>query len=143
MLRCSRPYRFQRMPRKKLKRTEVKRPELDRPSQVRRITMHPSPHRTARARFRHRLRSHRIPLLRPNLCRLCQVRPQLPILRAPPERRLPRGHRLPPKSPPYRRLESLTCDNPLPRDLRLPWISRRAGKAVLPPRRSQCFGAHV
>jgi hypothetical protein len=137
MLRCSRPYRFHKTQRKKPKRTEVKLPELDRLSQVHRITMRPCRHRMARARSRRQLRSRRIQLLRLNLCRLYQARTQVPILRAPPE------HRLPPKSPPYRRLESLTCDNRLPRDLRLPWISRWAGKAVLSPGRSQYCGAHV
>jgi len=143
MLRCSRPYRFHRTQRKKLKRTEVKLPVLDRPNRVPRIMTRPCLHRTARTRFRPRLRSRRILLLRLNLCRLCQVRAQVPILRALPAHRLPLKSLLPPKSPPYRRLESLTCDNPLLRDLRLPWISRRTGKAVLSQGHSQYCGAHV
>jgi hypothetical protein len=168
MLRCSRPYRFHRTQRKRLKRTDVKPPDGNPPGQAHRITTHPCLHRTARARFRRRLRSrptllqrriplHRLapllhpaplprrillqrpaPLLHLNLRCLCQARTQVPILRA------PLAHRLPPKrSPPYRRLESLTCDNPLPRDFRLPWISRWTGKAVLSSRRSQYCGAHV
>jgi hypothetical protein len=110
---------------------EVEVPEVDRPSRVHRITKRPCLHRTAKVRFRRRLRSRRIPRLRLNLCCLCRARAQAPILRALPEHRPP-----PKKSPPYRRLESLTCDNPLPRDLRLPWLSRRAGKAVLSAGRS-------
>src|SRR6266550_3394167 len=137
MLCCSRPYRFHRTQRKKPKRTDLDLPEVNRPSRVHRITKRPCLHRTAIARFRRRLRSRRIPLLRLNLWRLCQARVQAPILRALPE------HRLPPKNPPYRRLESLTRDNPLPRDLGLPWVSRRAGKAVLSPGRSQHCGADV
>src|SRR6266480_5722474 len=135
MLRCSRPYRFHRTQRKKPKRTDLELPEVNRPGRVHRITKRPCLRRTAIARFRRRLRSRRIPLLRLNLWRLCQARVQAPILRALPE------HRLPPKNPPYRRLESLTRDNPLPRDLRLPWVSRRAGKAVLSPGRSHHCGA--
>jgi len=123
--------------RKKPKRTDLDLPEVNRPSRVHRITKRPCLHRTAIARFRRRLRSRRIPLLRLGLWRLCQARVQAPILRALPE------HRLPPKNPPYRRLESLTRDNPLPRDLRLPWVSRRAGKAVLSPGRSHHCGADV
>jgi hypothetical protein len=138
MLRCSRPYRFQRALRKKLKRMEVELQGVDRPSRVRRITKRPCLHQTAKARFRRRLPSRRIPRLRLNLCRLCRARAQAPILRALPQHRPP-----PKKSPPYRRLESLTRDNPLPRDLRLPWISRRPGKAVLSPRHSQDCGAYV
>src|SRR4029453_15984529 len=137
MLRCSRPYRFHRTQRKKPKRTEVELPEVDRPGRVHRITKRPCLHRTAIARFRRRLRSRRILLLRLNLWRLCQARAQAPILRALPE------HRLPPKSPPYRRLESLTCDNSLPRDLRLPWVSRRAGKTILSPGLSHHCGPDV
>ena len=49
-------------------------PELNRPSRVHRITKRPCLHRTAKARFRRRLRSRRIPLLRLDLCRLCQAR---------------------------------------------------------------------
>ena len=138
MLRFSRQYRFQRTRRKNPKRMEVEVPEVDRPSRVHRITKRPCLHRTAKVRFRRRLRSRRIPRLRLHLWRLCPPRAQAPILRALPQHRPP-----PKKSPPYRRLESLTRDNPLPRDLRLPWISRRAGKALLSPGHSQHCGAHV
>ena len=75
---------------KKPKRMEVELPEVDRPSRVHRITKRPCLHRTAKARFRRRLRSRRIPLLRLNLCRLCRARAQAPILRALPEHRPPR-----------------------------------------------------
>ena len=94
----------------------------------------------ATARFRRQLPLRPILLLRLNLCCLCRVRARAraPILPAPPERRP-----LPPKSPPYRRLESLTRDHPLPRDLRLPWISGRAGQAILPSGRSYHSGADV
>ena len=114
---CENPYPF--VP------AEVELPEPSRPSQGHRITTRPCLHRTARARSRRRLRSRLIPLLRLNLCRLYQARTQLPILRAPPE------HRLPPKSPPYRRLESLTYGTILPGFEWLPWLSRRASQAVL------------
>src|SRR5207245_11098499 len=123
--------------RKKPKRSEVEPPALEPPGQVHRITKRPCLHRKAIARFRRRLRSRRIPLLRLNRCCLCRARAQAPILPALPEPRPP------PKSPPHRRLESPTRDNPLPRDLRLPWISRRTGKAVLSAGHSHHCGADV
>src|SRR5262249_21134004 len=131
---CSRPYRFRRMQRKNPKRREIELPEADRPGPEHLITKPRCLHRTVIIRFRLRLHSHRIPLLRLDLWRLRQARAQAPIRPALPE------HRLLPKSlksPPYRRLESLTRDNRLLRALRLPWVSRRSGKAVLSPGHSQ------
>jgi hypothetical protein len=147
MLHCSLPYRSHRTRRRNPKHTKLELPEVNRPSRVHQITKRRCLHRKAIARFRRRLRSRRTPLLRLDLCRLSQARAQAqaPIHRALPEHRLihrvPPKHRPPLKSPPCRRLESLTCDNPLPRVLRLPWIPRRTGKAVLSGGRSQHSGA--
>ena len=137
MLHCSLPYRSHRTRRRSPKHTQLELPEVNRPSRVHQITKRRCLHRKAIARFRRRLRSRRTPLLRLDLSCLYQARAQAPIHPALPD------HRPRPKSPPCRRLESLTCDNPLPRDLRLSWISRRAGKAVLPEGRSHHCGADV
>ena len=132
MLRCSRLWRSHRAQRKNPKHTEVELPERNRPNRVHRTMKRRCRHRkAATARFRRLLRSRQIRLLRLDLSHLCQARAQTPVHRALP------GHRPPPKSPPCRRLESLISDNPLPRAVRLPWLPRRACKAVLSARRSQ------
>src|SRR5262249_20216536 len=139
MLRFSRRYQCHRTPRKKPTRTKRGLLEVDPPDLARPITKRLCLHRSLTARFRRRLRSRRIPLPRPNLYCLRRVRAQAQALILP---TLPE-HRPPPKRPPHRRLESFTCDNLLPRGFWLPWLSRRAGKTVLSPRRPHHRGADV
>src|SRR5215472_370696 len=134
MLRFSRLYTFRRMPRKKPTNwdRDLLEPDLQSPAQP--ITRRLCLRRRLIARFHRRLRLLRIRLLRLNLCCLCPTRALALIPPVPLERR-PLLER-----PRHRRLESLTCDNFLPRGLWVSWVSHRASKAVLSPRHSRYCG---
>ncbi|PYJ23408.1 MAG: hypothetical protein DME92_01105 [Verrucomicrobia bacterium] len=100
-------------------------PEPSPQSRVRQITKRRYLRPRLILRSRRRLPLRPIRLLHLNRCCLCRARVQVRI-------RLPLPAPRPlPKRPPLRRLESLTRDSILPRLEWLPWLSHRAGKAIL------------
>src|ERR1043166_2291791 len=111
---------------------ECERPEPGRRrSQVKQITKHRCRPRTLIIRFRHLRHLPLTLLLRPTL----PLRPTLLLLLITCLDRRARAeapiHLLAQRHRPHRRLESSTRDSILSRPRWLPWLSRRAGEAVL------------